>query len=69
MVLEGESTWDGEQTIQYTDNVLQNCTPETYIILLTDVIPINSIKKEKITGDFTMGYCYYNGINQSWFYL
>ena len=27
---------------QYIDDVLQNCTPETYIILLTNVTPINS---------------------------
>ena len=25
-------TWDGEHTKQYTDDVLQNCTLETYII-------------------------------------
>ena len=35
MAMEGDLTWDGEHTVQYTDNVLQNCTPETYIILLT----------------------------------
>ena len=42
-------TWSGEHTIHYTDDVLQNCTPETYVILLTNVTPINStkIKKEK----------------------
>ena len=34
----------GEHTIQFIDNVLQNCRPETYIILLTNIIPINSIK-------------------------
>ena len=34
----------GEHTIQNTDDVLQNCTLETYIILLTSVTPINSIK-------------------------
>ena len=28
-----------------TDAVLQNCTPETYLILLTNVTPINSIQK------------------------
>ena len=44
MVTEGDLTWGGEHTIQYTDGVLQNCTLETYIILLTNVIPINSIK-------------------------
>ena len=36
----------GEHKIQYTDDVLQNFIPETYIILLTNVIQINSIKKK-----------------------
>ena len=45
MVMEGDLTWGGEHTIQYIDNVLQDCAPESYIILLTDVTPINSIKK------------------------
>ena len=44
MVMEGDLTWGGEHTIQYTDDVLQNCTHGTYI-LLTNGIPINSIKK------------------------
>ena len=35
---------DGEHTVQYTNDVLQNCTPKTYIILLTNVTPINSIQ-------------------------
>ena len=43
MVMEGDLTWGGEHTVQSTDDVLQNCTSETYIILLTDIIPINSI--------------------------
>ena len=43
MVIEGDLPWDGEHTGQYTDDVLQNCTPETYIILLTNVTPIHSI--------------------------
>ena len=38
--------WGGEHTIQCTDNVLQNCTPKTYLILLTKLTPINSIKKQ-----------------------
>lgn len=28
-----------EHTAQYTDDGVQNCTPETYIILLTNVTP------------------------------
>ena len=43
MVMEGDQIWGGEHTIQYTDDVLQKCTPETYMILLTNVTPINSI--------------------------
>ena len=43
MEMDGDLTWGGEHTMQYTDDILQNCTPETYIILLTDVTPINSI--------------------------
>ena len=35
--MEGDLTWGGEHTIQYTDDVLWDCTPETYIILLTNV--------------------------------
>ena len=49
MVMEGDLSWGGEYTIQYTDNVLQNCTSETYIILSTNVTPINPIKN-KIKG-------------------
>ena len=45
----GDVTWSGEHTIQYTDDVLQNCVPETCIILLTSVTLVNSIKiKNKI---------------------
>ena len=36
-------------TIQYTDDGLQNCPLGTYIILLTSVTPINSIKKNVAT--------------------
>ena len=41
--MEGDLVWGGEHTIQYTDDVLQNCTPEPYITLLTNITPINSI--------------------------
>ena len=47
MVIEGDLTWGGEHTIQYTDDVLENCTPETYIILLTNVTSINAMKIKK----------------------
>ena len=35
----GDLTWGGEHTIQCTDGVLWNCTPETCIILLTILSP------------------------------
>ena len=41
VVKEGDLTWGGEHTIQYTDGALQSCTPEAYIILLTNATPIN----------------------------
>ena len=39
MVLGGDLAWGGERTTQCTDDVLQNHTPETYIILSTNVTP------------------------------
>ena len=45
MVLEGDLTWNGEHAMQYTDDIPQNCAPETCIISLVNVTPINSIKK------------------------
>ena len=36
--------WGGEHTVQYTNDVLWNPTPETYVILLTNVTAINLIK-------------------------
>ena len=33
-----DQTWGGEHTIQYTDDVSQNCTLEAYIISLTNKI-------------------------------
>ena len=45
MVIEEDLTSGGEHTIQYTDDISQNCSLETYIILLTNVTPINLILK------------------------
>ena len=47
MVMEGDLTWGGEHTIQHTDDVPQNHTSEISIILLINVTPKSSIKKEK----------------------
>ena len=44
MLAEGDLSWGGEHTIQHTGDVLDSCTAETYIILLTTLTPINSIK-------------------------
>ena len=43
MVMEGDLSWGGEHTIQYTGDALQNGTHETYIISLTNFTPINSV--------------------------
>ena len=40
MVVEGDLTWGGEHIIQYTEDVLQNCELQSYIVLLTNVTPI-----------------------------
>ena len=50
---EGDLALGGEHTIQYTDDVLQNCTLETCIILPVSATPLNLIKlkpKEKARG-------------------
>ena len=47
MVMEKDLNWADEHTIQYTDDILQNCTSKTCIILLTNVTSINSIKINK----------------------
>ena len=52
MVMEGELTSGGEHTIQCTHDILQNCTPETYIILLTNATPINLMNKKKIVKNY-----------------
>ena len=46
MATEGDLTLDGEHTMQYTDDVLQNCSSETCIILLTNIPPIKQINKK-----------------------
>ena len=45
--MEGDLAWGVKHTIKYTDDVIQNCIPEIYMILLTNVALINSMKKEK----------------------
>ena len=43
---EGEQLLGSEHTVQCTDDVLQNCTPETYRMLLTNNIPLYLVEKE-----------------------
>ena len=43
MVTEEDFTLGDGHTMQNTHDVLQKCTLATYIILLTNVIPINLI--------------------------
>ena len=43
MVMKGDLILGGEHTMQCTDHVSQKCTLETYMILLTNVTPINLI--------------------------
>ena len=45
MVTEGDLSLGDEHTIQCTDDVLQNCTLKSYIILLINTAPIISMKK------------------------
>ena len=47
MLTEGDLTWGDEHTIQYTDDILYSCIPETCIISLANVTPIILIKKKR----------------------
>lgn len=40
MVMNANQTFGGEHTIEYTDIELQSCIPESYIMLLTNVVTI-----------------------------
>ena len=52
--MKGDLTWGGEHTVQCTVDVLENCTPETSINLLTNVILINSVRMVPI-GHYLQG--------------
>ena len=45
MVMEGDLTWDGEHTTHGGCIIEFNANPESYLISITNVTPINSIKK------------------------
>ena len=44
---ERDLTLDSDHTMRYTDAALYKCTLETYVILLTNIASINSIKNLK----------------------
>lgn len=43
METDGDQTLGGGHSMQFTDDVLQNCTCETYVMLLISATPINLI--------------------------
>ena len=45
LVMKRDQTLGSEHTMQHRDEVSQNYTPETYILLLTNITPINLNKK------------------------
>ena len=47
MVLDMALTGRDKHTVQFTDDVLQKCAPETCRILVTSVTPTNSKKGKK----------------------
>ena len=47
--------WGGEHTVQQTDDVWLNRAPETWVILLTIVIPINVTLKSKYNANEVRG--------------
>ena len=48
MLAEGDLTWGTEYRIQHTGDVLDSFAAETYIILLTNVTPINWTKNKTV---------------------
>ena len=51
MVTEEDLILSGKHTIQYTGDILYNCTLETYIILLTNITTISLINFLKFKKD------------------
>ena len=45
MMMEGDLILGDDYTVQYTDDILYFFITDNYIILLTNVTPINSISK------------------------
>ena len=49
--LNGDGRKFGAVNTQYTNDIFQNCIPETCRILLTNAVSINSIKKKRKKKD------------------
>lgn len=47
MVTERNCTLGSEGTVQCAHGVLLNCTPETHVVLLTNVTLINALKERE----------------------
>ena len=52
MVIPGGLTCSDEYVVQCTDDVLWKCAPETSIILLTSVTPVNPIKGKNVSDQY-----------------
>ena len=59
-------TWGVERTIQHTGDMLESCTAETYIILLTNVTPINSIKINTVKIKINKNYYFLMSLGMFW---
>ena len=66
MVMDGDSILGGECRIQYTDDILQNYTLETYIFLLTNGTAVNSIEIFYKQKGISMNR---DGMGEAWTYL
>lgn len=58
MAMKRVLTLGGGHTTQYTDDVLQHCMLETYVILLTHVTTINLIKIIMVSPHWQDGYIF-----------
>ena len=66
MLTRGDLTWGPEHTIQDRGYLLESCTAETYIILLTKVTPISSIKIKNVKRKINKNYYFSNDLGDVW---
>ena len=66
MLTEGVLTWGTEHTIQNIGDELGSCTGETYIILLRNVTPINSIKIKNVKRKINKNYYFSIDLGDVW---